>query len=751
MSTPKLNKNTAKLKEQLEEANEKYKGSDDIFGMTLLTNPGYISSARSIMFTSHLKQFLNLNKPEFPRVYTGYEHMVGRNSTGIKIAKSDFKIVAKIKKFDNHLYTLVTYDEANDTYNIFDKKIVEDLTEKFGYAYNNENLDKLEVGDVVKKGDTLYKTLSYDENNNYGFGVNGTFMYLLDNDTIEDAVKCSESFAKRLLSKEVESVMVSINDNDILCNIYGDNDNYKCFPDIGEHTKNKIVCCKRRIYNDQVLYDLKKPNLRKINYGDGGDEPKFCDGKVVDIKIYCNKEIDELPNTAFYEQIKKYLSNEIRYYKEIFEVTKELIESGSKCSRDVHYYYKKSKEILDENYKWREEDSSVFSNIKIEFLIERDVPIRVGSKMSGRYGNKGVVSIIVPDEEMPILENGKRVDVIFNSLGVVNRLNSFQLIEQSINFICNRVVEKLKETKTLQEKEMIFFRVLGYFNQKQSTNLYNDTYRKLDAEGKEWFFDHVCECGMYVNIPPLWEDRPIFDRLRDLYKEFTWIQPYKVYVQMAGRIAPMMRKQIVSEMYIMKLKQTSKKGFSARSTSSISKKGVPEKSDNAKKNKELYSKTPVKIGIDENLNLLIGTDSEELAKLHMFYRSSVVGRKMLGKQLMSSVEPIEDFELTPDIKNRNVEILEAYFKTMGLRLAYGVEKMEINVYTDQISDKFYGDKYVIGDDLDHLSASLDYEAKKNVDENVFVGTPEEYRKEIEKERDNLKARYGSRFIDISID
>lgn len=751
MSTPKLNKGTAKLKQQLEEANEKYYGSDEIFGMTLLTNPGYISASRSVMFTSHLKQFLNLNNPEFPRVWTGYENMVGRNSTGIKKAKSDFKVVNKIQKFDNHLYTLVTYDEANDTYHIFDKKIVEDLTEKFGYAYNNENLDKLQVGDVVKKGQTLYKTLSYDENDNYRYGINTTFMYLLDNDTIEDAVKCSESFAKNLLSKEVETVMVSINDNDILCNIYGDNDEYKCFPDIGEHTKNEIVCCKRRIYNDQLLYDLKKANLRKINYSDGGDEPKFCHGRVVDIKIYCNKEIDELPNTAFYDQIKKYLKNEIRYYTEIYEVTKELIESGSNCSRDVHYFYKKAKEILDDNYKWREEDSSVFSNIKIEFLIERDVPIRVGSKMSGRYGNKGVVSIIVPDEEMPILENGKRVDVIFNSLGVVNRLNSFQLIEQSINFICNRVVERLKQPATIQEKAMIFFRVLSYFNEKQSMDLYTNVFMKLDKTGKEIFFDEVCEDGMYIHIPPLWEDRPIFDRLRDLYNEFPWIQPYKVYVQIGGRLAPMMQKQIVSEMYIMKLKQTSKKGFSVRSTSSISKKGVPEKSDNAKKNKELYSKTPVKIGIDENLNLLIGTDSEELAKLHMFYRSSVVGRKMLGKQLMSSVDQIEDFELTPDIKNRNVEILDAYFKTMGLRLSYGVEKMNINVFTDQLSDKFYGDKYVLGDDLDHLAASLDYEAKLNVDDNVFVGTPEEYDEAIQKEKENLKARYGSRFIDISMD
>ena len=72
----KLNQNTAKLKQRLEEMDEQFYGKDDIFGMTLLTNPGYISSARNIMFTNHLKQLLNLLNPDFPRVFTNYENIV---------------------------------------------------------------------------------------------------------------------------------------------------------------------------------------------------------------------------------------------------------------------------------------------------------------------------------------------------------------------------------------------------------------------------------------------------------------------------------------------------------------------------------------------------------------------------------------------------------------------------------------------------------------------------------------------------
>ena len=64
----------------------------------------------------------------------------------------------------------------------------------------------------------------------------------------------------------------------------------------------------------------------------------------------------------------------------------------------------------------------VFSNIIIEFLIERDSPLTIGQKISGRMGNKGVISKIVPDDEMPYLENGERVEVMLNALGVINRL-----------------------------------------------------------------------------------------------------------------------------------------------------------------------------------------------------------------------------------------------------------------------------------------------------------------------------------------
>ena len=69
-----------------------------------------------------------------------------------------------------------------------------------------------------------------------------------------------------MVSRKVDTVKVSINDNDFLLDIYGnDETGYKGFPDIGEEVSKQIICTKRRIQNTQILYDMKKSNMKKIS------------------------------------------------------------------------------------------------------------------------------------------------------------------------------------------------------------------------------------------------------------------------------------------------------------------------------------------------------------------------------------------------------------------------------------------------------------------------------------------------------
>ena len=378
-----INTTTLNLKEILAEKEKEFHGKDDIFSMTLLTNPGYISSSRSIMFTSHLTQALNLTKPDFPKVYTNYENIVGLNSTGYYKSKSNSVVVDRIYKFEENrgfYYLLFTYDKEKDKYDVIEKRNVENLTEIFGYEYNTDVIDSKEVGDKIEKGEVLYKSSSYDEFMNYCYGKNAKFIYMLEPNTIEDAIVCSKSLSEKMISKEVDTVTVSLNDNEVLCNLYGDGDNYKGFPDVGEYVKDKIVLAKRRILNNQVLYDLKASNLRKVNFS--SDVPYFCEGRVIDVEIFYNKSIEELTDSKINSQLKTYILEQRRFNEQLFNRCKAIIESGSKYSKEINFFYQKSKMVLDPNVKWRKEES-VFNNMIIRFVIERDSGLSVGQKITG--------------------------------------------------------------------------------------------------------------------------------------------------------------------------------------------------------------------------------------------------------------------------------------------------------------------------------------------------------------------------------
>jgi DNA-directed RNA polymerase subunit beta len=72
--------------------------------------------------------------------------------------------------------------------------------------------------------------------------------------------------------------------------------------------------------------------------------------------------------------------------------------------------------------------------VKVFVAVKRK--IQPGDKMAGRHGNKGVVSMIVPCEDMPFLEDGTHVDVVLNPLGVPSRMNVGQILETHMGWAC---------------------------------------------------------------------------------------------------------------------------------------------------------------------------------------------------------------------------------------------------------------------------------------------------------------------------
>jgi DNA-directed RNA polymerase subunit beta len=87
--------------------------------------------------------------------------------------------------------------------------------------------------------------------------------------------------------------------------------------------------------------------------------------------------------------------------------------------------------------------SGVIKMVKVYIGMKR--PIQVGDKLAGRHGNKGVVSVIVPREDMPFMEDGTPVDIVLNPLGVPSRMNVGQILEMILGFASRELGRKIAD------------------------------------------------------------------------------------------------------------------------------------------------------------------------------------------------------------------------------------------------------------------------------------------------------------------
>ena len=123
--------------------------------------------------------------------------------------------------------------------------------------------------------------------------------------------------------------------------------------------------------------------------------------------------------------------------------------------------------------------------VKVFVAVKRK--IQPGDKMAGRHGNKGVISKIIPVEDMPYLEDGTPVDVVLNPLGVPSRMNVGQILETHLGWACRGLGNQIREAvdgymenakiKPLRDKLKDV-----YGDDREVTGLKDDQVDELDAE-----------------------------------------------------------------------------------------------------------------------------------------------------------------------------------------------------------------------------------------------------------------------------
>lgn len=713
------------LKQRLEMVDEQYGGDEmyRIFGPTMLSW-SVTDSSRMYMFTSHLKQTLTLLEPDVPRLQTGFENAVGKYNRAYKQLKGIWEVKAIIQKFTfpdqdmddpntraKQIFTLVLYCPDTNTYEMIEKPIAENLTEKFGYVYNTEFMDSLHVGDVLRDP-ILYKSTSYDKHMNYRFGKNARVFYSTSTDTIEDAIVIRRGWAEHVKSVEIDQVQIPLNDNDVMLNMYGNSSTYQGFPEVGEYVNDSLICATRRINKSHMLYDFLDPQMQEVMDTDS-DYYTSKHSSVYDINVYYNGD-EPFPDNKFNQQLHHYYQDGCRYAQEVLDWCNAIKQSGASYTPNVSHYRSRYLHWNDPEYKWKNKDK-VFNHAVLEFRVKSVVDLNLGGKLSGRWGNKGVISrimddqlkdavvdmvddgtltaddkrllrtkiSIVDDERMPYyIRKGQKiyVDVMYNASGAIRRLNPGQLVEVETNFIAEQVQQLVIDAETEDEKADIIFKFLKLCSESEHAffKVMYDGYDELvDVDGwtihmkspasKTAFIKNVEKNGFYIIRPP---HKPLlYDDVIRMYEEFPMIRPVDIYVDIFGtKERKTLRPGVIGYQYMLVLKQNSNKNFSARSTFRVNRSNLPAKDVAKKTNRSSYARTPVKLS--EIYNLLCAVSSRDLAEYNIFMRSSALGRKSLDRILYAKGNPlkIQKLVVRDNFTNANADILAARMKGIGLRI-----------------------------------------------------------------------------------
>src|SRR5207248_142710 len=103
----------------------------------------------------------------------------------------------------------------------------------------------------------------------------------------------------------------------------------------------------------------------------------------------------------------------------------------------------RSKRIEEEEVAKRKKDQTDEIRILRETTLKNKRKLQVGDKMAGRHGNKGVLSRILPEEDMPYLEDGTPVDIVLNPLGVPSRMNVGQILETHLGWAAKELGKQI--------------------------------------------------------------------------------------------------------------------------------------------------------------------------------------------------------------------------------------------------------------------------------------------------------------------
>ena len=463
---------------------------------------------RALMGSNMMRQAVPTLIPQKPLVGTGLERQVARdsgvcvvaNNAGVVDSVDGGRIVIKVSSGDNvsvDIYNLVKYTRSNQNTCINQRPLV-----KKG--------DHVKAGDIIADGPSIdLGELAIGQNMRIAFMPWNGFNY-------EDSILVSERVVQedRLTSIHIQELTCITRDTklgmeEITSDIPGVSESA-----LSKLDENGIVYVGAKVEAGDILVGKVTPKgesqlspeekLLKAIFGEKASDikdtslrvPSSVSGTVIDVQIFTRDGAEKNPRAKSNESLmvsefSKDLDDEMRIVTNSLKNTviqalkkENLITSKGKITQEavtemnledilkLKVKNKKvtdlQKNITDQFKKYQSENKekmaifkkkieggndlapSVLSVIKVYLAVKRK--IQAGDKMAGRHGNKGVISSIIPVEDMPYDENGEPVDIVLNPLGVPSRMNVGQILETHLGLAAKGLGSKIDDMMKSKQK-----------------------------------------------------------------------------------------------------------------------------------------------------------------------------------------------------------------------------------------------------------------------------------------------------------
>jgi DNA-directed RNA polymerase subunit beta len=437
---------------------------------------------RALMGSNMQRQAVPLLRAEAPVVGTGMEFRAAYDSGALALAKRDGVVLSVTAE-----KIVIAADDKTDApvRNTLD---IYNLTK-----YKRSNQDTclnqkplVRMGEKVKAGQVLADGPATDHGElALGHNVLVAFMPW-QGYNFEDAVILSERLLKedRFTSVHIEEFEMEARDTKL-----GKEEITRDIPNVGEEAlkdldDSGIIRVGADVGPGDILVGKVTPKgeteltpeeklLRAIFGEKAGDvrdaslkAPPGLEGKIIDVKVFSRHDRDERSKKQESDALKKIEKHYDQLFDRIDKNTAESVRSLEKDAGERIAKGAKAAEVNPETARSVARIKAIAEERKSELLVEKnkeinrikkgdELPpgviklvkvyvakkrkIQVGDKMAGRHGNKGVVSRVVPEEDMPYMADGTPVDIILNPLGVPSRMNVGQVLETHLGWAAQKL------------------------------------------------------------------------------------------------------------------------------------------------------------------------------------------------------------------------------------------------------------------------------------------------------------------------